>query len=330
MKKNWMNVCLVLIGSAVTLPLAAQIAPITSAAPADAPIAPIASAAAPASASVAQPAAEVPAVGTFKIRKEFAEVICAEIVADKKPVLNDVNPHDVSPYGDKTCWAQIILMLPEKRGLSRFDFVLKASGETYPCLAVALGDTVYSMKDEFWQLPAQRDPQVPVRLLFAVSPNRILGNDGSLLVPLTLERTFAEVASRIGSDTVRFRLVPAAKAFMTAAEAKKFADEKGGSYGMTDAEMMARAAQPAAGTAPAGTAPAGQPAAAQPASPASPATPAPAAKPAAPATPAPAAKPAAPVTPAPIAPVAPAPAAKPAPAPAAKPAPVAAPSFIQF
>ena len=310
MKKNWMNVCLVLIGSAVTLPLAAQITPITSAAPADAPIAPIASAAAPASASVAQPAAEVPAVGTFKIRKEFAEVICAEIVADKKPVLNDVNPHDVSPYGDKTCWAQIILMLPEKRGLSRFDFVLKASGETYPCLAVALGDTVYSMKDEFWQLPAQRDPQVPVRLLFAVSPNRILGNDGSLLVPLTLERTFADVASRIGSDTVRFRLVPAAKAFMTAAEAKKFADEKGGSYGMTDAEMMARAAQP-----PAGTAPAGQPAAAQPASPA---------------TPAPAAKPAAPVTPAPIAPVAPAPAAKPAPAPAAKPAPVAAPSFIQF
>ena len=275
MKKNWMNVCLVLIGSAVTLPLAAQIAPITSAAPADAPIAPIASA------SVAQP--EVPAVGTFKIRKEFAEVICAEIVADKKPVLNDVNPHDVSPYGDKTCWAQIILMLPEKRGLSRFDFVLKASGETYPCLAVALGDTVYSMKDEFWQLPAQRDPQVPVRLLFAVSPNRILGNDGSLLVPLTLERTFADVASRIGSDTVRFRLVPAAKAFMTAAEAKKFADEKGGSYGMTDAEMMARAALPAAGTAPAGTAPAGQPAAAQPASPA---TPAPAAKPAAPATPA--------------------------------------------
>ena len=302
MKKNWMNVCLVLIGSAVTLPLAAQIAPITSAAPADAPIAPIASAAAPASASVAQP--EVPAVGTFKIRKEFAEVICAEIVADKKPVLNDVNPHDVSPYGDKTCWAQIILMLPEKRGLSRFDFVLKASGETYPCLAVALGDTVYSMKDEFWQLPAQRDPQVPVRLLFAVSPNRILGNDGSLLVPLTLERTFADVASRIGSDTVRFRLVPAAKAFMTAAEAKKFADEKGGSYGMTDAEMMARAAQPAA------------------AQPASPATPAPAAKPAAPATPAPAAKPAAPVTPAPIAPV--------APAPAAKPAPGAAPSFIQF
>ncbi|MBO5681494.1 MAG: hypothetical protein J6T08_07260, partial [Lentisphaeria bacterium] len=291
------------------------------------PIAPIASAAAPAYASVAQPAAEVPAVGTFKIRKEFAEVICAEIVADKKPVLNDVNPHDVSPYGDKTCWAQIILMLPEKRGLSRFDFVLKASGETYPCLAVALGDTVYSMKDEFWQLPAQRDPQVPVRLLFAVSPNRILGNDGSLLVPLTLERTFADVASRIGSDTVRFRLVPAAKAFMTAAEAKKFADEKGGSYGMTDAEMMARAAQPAAGTAPAGTAPAGQPAAAQPASPA---TPAPAAKPATPATPAPAAKPAAPVTPAPIAPVAPAPAAKPAPAPAAKPAPVAAPSFIQF
>ena len=330
MKKNWMNVCLVLIGGAVTLPLAAQITPITSAAPADAPIAPIApiaSAAAPASASVAQPAAEVPAVGTFKIRKEFAEVICAEIVADKKPVLNDVNPHDVSPYGDKTCWAQIILMLPEKRGLSRFDFVLKASGETYPCLAVALGDTVYSMKDEFWQLPAQRDPQVPVRLLFAVSPNRILGNDGSLLVPLTLERTFADVASRIGSDTVRFRLVPAAKAFMTAAEAKKFADEKGGSYGMTDAEMMARAAQPAAGTAPAGTAPAGQPAAAQPASPA---TPAPAAKPATPATPAPAAKPAAPVTPAPIAPVAPAPAAKPAPAPAAKPAPVAAPSFIQF
>lgn len=330
MKKNWMNVCLVLIGSAVTLPLAAQIAPITSAAPADAPIAPIASAAAPASASVAQPAAEVPAVGTFKIRKEFAEVICAEIVADKKPVLNDVNPHDVSPYGDKTCWAQIILMLPEKRGLSRFDFVLKASGETYPCLAVALGDTVYSMKDEFWQLPAQRDPQVPVRLLFAVSPNRILGNDGSLLVPLTLERTFADVASRIGSDTVRFRLVPAAKAFMTAAEAKKFADEKGGSYGMTDAEMMARAAQPAAGTAPAGTAPAGQPAAAQPASPASPATPAPAAKPAAPATPAPAAKQVAPVAPAPIAPVAPAPAAKPAPAPAAKSAPVAAPSFIQF
>ena len=322
MKKNWMNVCLVLIGSAVTLPLAAQITPITSAAPADAPIAPIASAAAPASASVAQPAAEVPAVGTFKIRKEFAEVICAEIVADKKPVLNDVNPHDVSPYGDKTCWAQIILMLPEKRGLSRFDFVLKASGETYPCLAVALGDTVYSMKDEFWQLPAQRDPQVPVRLLFAVSPNRILGNDGSLLVPLTLERTFADVASRIGSDTLRFRLVPAAKAFMTAAEAKKFADEKGGSYGMTDAEMMARAAQPAAGTAPAG-----QPVAAQPASPA---TPAPAAKPAAPATPAPAAKPAAPVAPAPIAPVAPAPAAKPAPAPAAKPAPVAAPSFIQF
>ena len=312
MKKNWMNVCLVLIGGAVTLPLAAQIAPITSAAPADAPIAPIASAAAPASASVAQP--EVPAVGTFKIRKEFAEVICAEIVADKKPVLNDVNPHDVSPYGDKTCWAQIILMLPDKRGLSRFDFVLKASGEIYPCLAVALGDTVYSMKDEFWQLPAQRDPQVPVRLLFAVSPNRILGNDGSLLVPLTLERTFADVASRIGSDTVRFRLVPAAKAFMTAAEAKKFADEKGGSYGMTDAEMMARAAQPAAGTAPAG-----QPAAAQPASPA---TPAPAAKPATPATPAPAAKPAAPVTPAPIAPV--------APAPAAKPAPVAAPSFIQF
>ena len=314
MKKNWMNVCLVLIGGAVTLPLAAQITPITSAAPADAPIAPIASAAAPASASVAQPAAEVPAVGTFKIRKEFAEVICAEIVADKKPVLNDVNPHDVSPYGDKTCWAQIILMLPEKRGLSRFDFVLKASGETYPCLAVALGDTVYSMKDEFWQLPAQRDPQVPVRLLFAVSPNRILGNDGSLLVPLTLERTFADVASRIGSDTVRFRLVPAAKAFMTAAEAKKFADEKGGSYGMTDAEMMARAAQPAAGIAPAG-----QPAAAQPASPA---TPAPAAKPAAPATPAPAAKQ--------VAPVAPAPAAKPAPAPAAKPAPVAAPSFIQF
>ena len=312
MKKNWMNVCLVLIGGAVTLPLAAQITPITSAAPADAPIAPIASAAAPASASVAQPAAEVPAVGTFKIRKEFAEVICAEIVADKKPVLNDVNPHDVSPYGDKTCWAQIILMLPEKRGLSRFDFVLKASGETYPCLAVALGDTVYSMKDEFWQLPAQRDPQVPVRLLFAVSPNRILGNDGSLLVPLTLERTFADVASRIGSDTVRFRLVPAAKAFMTAAEAKKFADEKGGSYGMTDAEMMARAAQPAAA----------QPAAAQPASPASPATPAPAAKPAAPATPAPAAKQ--------VAPVAPAPAAKPAPAPAAKPAPVAAPSFIQF
>ncbi|MBE6407819.1 MAG: hypothetical protein E7038_04360 [Lentisphaerae bacterium] len=327
MKKIWMNVCLVLIGSAVTLPLAAQITPITSAAPAAAPIAPIASAAAPASASVAQPAAEVPAVGTFKIRKEFAEVICAEIVADKKPVLNDVNPHDVSPYGDKTCWAQIILMLPEKRGLSRFDFVLKASGETYPCLAVALGDTVYSMKDEFWQLPAQRDPQVPVRLLFAVSPNRILGNDGSLLVPLTLERTFADVASRIGSDTVRFRLVPAAKAFMTAAEAKKFADEKGGSYGMTDAEMMARAAQPAAGTAPAG-----QPAAAQPASPASPATPAPAAKPAAPSTPAPVAKPAAPSTPAPIAPVAPAPAAKPAPAPApaAKPAPVAAPSFIQF
>lgn len=317
MKKNWMNVCLVLIGSAVTLPLAAQIAPITSAAPADAPVAPIASAAAPASVSVAQP--EVSAVGTFKIRKEFAEVICAEIVADKKPVLNDVNPHDVSPYGDKTCWAQIILMLPEKRGLSRFDFVLKASGETYPCLAVALGDTVYSMKDEFWQLPAQRDPQVPVRLLFAVSPNRILGNDGSLLVPLTLERTFADVASRIGSDTVRFRLVPAAKAFMTAAEAKKFADEKGGSYGMTDAEMMARAALPAAGTAPAGTAPAGQPAAAQPASPA---TPAPAAKPAAPATPALVAKPAAPVAPAPIAPV--------APAPAAKPAPVAAPSFIQF
>ena len=319
MKKNWMNVCLVLIGSAVTLPLAAQIAPITSAATADAPIA---SAAAPASASVAQPAAEVPAVGTFKIRKEFAEVICAEIVADKKPVLNDVNPHDVSPYGDKTCWAQIILMLPEKRGLSRFDFVLKASGETYPCLAVALGDTVYSMKDEFWQLPAQRDPQVPVRLLFAVSPNRILGNDGSLLVPLTLERTFADVASRIGSDTVRFRLVPAAKAFMTTAEAKKFADEKGGSYGMTDAEMMARAAQPAAGTAPAG-----QPAAAQPASPA---TPAPAAKPAAPATPAPAAKQVAPVAPAPAAKPAPAPAAKPAPAPAAKPAPVAAPSFIQF
>ena len=311
MKKNWMNVCLVLIGGAVTLPLAAQITPITSAAPADAPIAPIASAAAPASASVTQPAAEVPAVGTFKIRKEFAEVICAEIVADKKPVLNDVNPHDVSPYGDKTCWAQIILMLPEKRGLSRFDFVLKARGETYPCLAVALGDTVYSMKDEFWQLPAQRDPQVPVRLLFAVSPNRILGNDGSLLVPLTLERTFADVASRIGSDTLRFRLVPAAKAFMTAAEAKKFADEKGGSYGMTDAEMMARAAQPAAGTAPAGQ---------------------PAAQPASPATPAPAAKPAAPVTPAPIAPVAPAPAAKPAPAPApaAKPAPVAAPSFIQF
>ena len=31
MKKNWMNVCLVLIGSAVTLPLAAQITPITSA-----------------------------------------------------------------------------------------------------------------------------------------------------------------------------------------------------------------------------------------------------------------------------------------------------------
>ena len=314
MKIFWMKMCLAAFASVAALTLAAQITPITSAAPV-APVTPVTPVAGGETAAAAPAAAETPVVGKYKIRREFAEVICAEISADKKPALNDVNPHDVSPFGDKTCWAQIILMLPEKRGLSRFEFVLKSAGETYPCLAVAIGDTVYSMKDEFWQLPEQRDPLIPVRLLFAVSANRILGNDGSLLVPLTLERTFADVASKIGSDTLRFRLLPVNRDFTSAADAKKFADEKGGSYGMTFAEMT-RVAQSAPAAQPAGTAPAAKPAAAP--------APAPAAKPAAaPApAPAPAAKPVA--APAPVAPV------TPAPAPAPKPAPAAAPSFIQF
>lgn len=321
MKNFWMKMCCTALAGTVALTLAAQITPITSAAP-SAPVAPVIPVAGgqPAAAASAAPV-ETPVVGKYKIRREFAEVICAEISANKKPVLNDVNPHDVSPFGDKTCWAQIILLLPEKRGLSRFEFVLKSAGETYPCLAVALGDTVYSMKDEFWQLPEQRDPLIPVRLLFAVSANRILGNDGSLLVPLTLERTFTDVASKIGSDTLRFRLLPVNRDFTTAAEAKKFADEKGGSYGMTFAEMT-RVAQSAPAAQPAGTAPAKAAAA-----------PAPAAKPAAAPAPAPVAKPVAKpaAAPAPVAPVASAPAPAPAPKPAPKPAPVAAPaSFIQF
>lgn len=317
MKIFWMKMCCTALTGIVALTLAAQITPITSAAPA-APVTPVTGGQPVAAAPAA--AVEAPVVGKYKIRREFAEVICAEISADKKPALNDVNPHDVSPFGDKTCWAQIILMLPEKRGLSRFEFVLKSAGETYPCLAVAIGDTVYSMKDEFWQLPEQRDPLIPVRLLFAVSANRILGNDGSLLVPLTLERTFADVASKIGSDTLRFRLLPVNRDFTSAADAKKFADEKGGSYGMTFAEMT-RAAQSAPAAQPAGTAPAktNDAAPAQTAKPATAPAPAPA--------PAPAAKTAA--APAPVAPVTPAPA--PAPAPAPKPAPAAAPaSFIQF
>ena len=284
MKIFWMKMCLAAFASVAALTLAAQITPITSAAPA-APVTPVTGGQPVAAAPAA--AVEAPVVGKYKIRREFAEVICAEISADKKPALNDVNPHDVSPFGDKTCWAQIIRMLPEKRGLSRFEFVLKSAGETYPCLAVAIGDTVYSMKDEFWQLPEQRDPLIPVRLLFAVSANRILGNDGSLLVPLTLERTFADVASKIGSDTLRFRLLPVNRDFTSAADAKKFADEKGGSYGMTFAEMT-RAAQAAPAAQPAGTAPAktNDAAPAQTAKPAAAPAPAPAAKPAAEAKPA--------------------------------------------
>lgn len=260
MKETWKKLCAALIVGSMALPLSGQtgeIMPITSM-------------------DQGPAATEVTATGKCEIRRGFAEVICAEITADQKPAVEEEASHDASPYKEKTCWAQIILVLPEGRGLSRFDFALKANGEVYPCMAVAFGDTPYSMAKESWILAKERDAKIPVRLLFAVSNAQIQGNDGSKLVSLTLERVLPGVTSKIGADVLQFRLMPAEKPLTTAEEAKKYADEKGGSYGMTYAHMTT-GKQSAAPAAPATPAPAAQQAA-------TPATPAPAAKPAAPAS----------------------------------------------
>ena len=247
MKNLLLKMCFVLVSGAVTLPLSGQLVPL-SVDPAPA---------APAAQEQAAPVVtDIAEEGKIKIRKVFAEVICAEISGSKKPQVTHEDIYDKTPFGDKTCWAQIILMLPEKRGLSRFDFVLKSGSETYPCLAVAIGDTPYSMKEDAWILPEQRDVNVPVRLLFAVSDAMIAGNNGNTLVKLSLVRALNEDKTRIGADMLRFRLMPPDKDLTTAVEAKKFADEKGGSYGMTY-EKMTKHAQEAAATA---TAPAAGPA----------------------------------------------------------------------
>ena len=242
MRRNLLKMCLLLIGGTVVLPLAGQTP--QAAAPQNAPLPVVKN-------------TDIQVTGKYKIRHGYAEVICAEISGSKNPLANNEDRFDKSPFEEgKTCWAQIILMLPEKRGLSRFDFVLKSGSETYPCLAVAIGDTPYSMKEDAWILPEQRDVNVPVRLLFAVSDAMIAGNNGNTLVKLSLVRALNEDKTRIGADMLRFRLMPPDKDLTTAVEAKKFADEKGGSYGMTY-EKMTKHAQEAAATA---TAPAAGPA----------------------------------------------------------------------
>lgn len=214
---------------------------------------------------------DIEVTGKYKIRKEFAEIICAEITGSYKPELqNEKEQVDGSPYKDNTCWAQIILMLPEKRGLSRFDFELKYGNQVYPCMAVAVGDAPFSMSEDAWVLPEDRDAKEPVRMLFAVSKDRITGNNGSTLVKLNLELKYSEFTKKIGADVIRFRLVSEGKQLTTAADAKKFAEEKGGSYGMTEADLnppkkeekpeAAAAAQTAPASAPA-SAPAAAPAA---------------------------------------------------------------------
>lgn len=258
MKKFLLKMCFVLVSGAVTLPLAGQLVPLSADPVPVAPATPAVSST-PATPEQAAPVVtDVPIKGKYKIRKVFAEVISAEISGSKKPQVTHEDIYDKTPFGDKTCWAQIILMLPEKRGLSRFDFVLKSGSETYPCLAVAIGDTPYSMKEDSWILPEQRDVNVPVRLLFAVSEKQIAGKDVKSPVKLNLERVLSGVQSKIGADVLNFRLMPSDKEFSTAAEAQKFAVERGGSYGMTYEEMIkppqpepAPAPAPAAGTTPA-------------------------------------------------------------------------------
>ncbi len=253
MKKFLLKMCFVLVSGAVTLPLAGQLVPLSAdPVPADSAVS-----ATPAAQGQTAPVVTDGAVkGKFKIRKEFAEVICAEISGSGKTMVSDEGKFDKSPFGDKTCWAQIILILPEKRGLSRFDFVLKSGTEVYPCLAVTVGDNPFSMKEEFWSLPEDRDPAIPVRLLFAVSEKQISGKDVKSPVKLNLERALSGLETKIGADVLSFRLMPPDKDFTTAAEADKFAREKGGSYGMTYEEMTKRsqpepAPAPAAGTTPA-------------------------------------------------------------------------------
>ena len=157
----------------------------------------------------------------YRIRREFAEVICAEISAKEKPEIINQNPLDDSPFKDKTCWAQIIATLPAGRSLSRFDFSLKYGTELYPCIAVAVGDSFYSMKKENWTLPKDRDVKEPVRMLFALHAGVAMGKDGKSLIPLKIVRNFTDTKTVIPEDEIPFRLMPGGKEMTSVGEAKK-------------------------------------------------------------------------------------------------------------
>lgn len=202
-----------------------------------------------ATADAASPAPVAGPDGIYKIRRGYAEVICAEISLKKRPEMLDPNPLDYSPFDNKTSWAQIIMMLPAGRGLSRFDFVLMYGAERCPCMAVVSGDLPYSMKKDAWELPKDRDAAVPVRLLFAI-PSVGANNE---LLEMKLVRAFSEPKSSLPDDVIVFRVMPDDVPLTTAESAQKYAKEKGGSCGMTYKQLTAPppAAAPAAPAAPA-------------------------------------------------------------------------------
>ncbi len=116
-----------------------------------------------------------PDAKTFSVRRGFAEVISAEI-SKQKPVFADENRQDISPFGENSAWAQLILELPAGRGFSRFDFTLEWNGQTCPCMAVAPEDTPYSMMRENWSIAKLQQPG-KIRAVFAMPADAVTGSN---------------------------------------------------------------------------------------------------------------------------------------------------------
>ncbi len=158
-----------------------------------------------------------PDAKTFSVRRGFAEIISAEI-SKQKPVFADENRQDISPFGENSDWAQLILELPAGRGLSRFDFALEWNGQTCPCMAVAAEDTPYSMMKETWSIAKLQQPG-KIRAVFAMPADAMTGGN---VGPVLLVRKIGG-KSALPPDQVYLR---PAETFTTAAAAAEALKEK--------------------------------------------------------------------------------------------------------
>lgn len=84
------------------------------------------------------------ATATFR-----AGTIYSAEISSVKPDFEEESPYDI-PAISNPAWVEVIVKLDNGRSISRFDYVLKGTNGSYPCFAVAEGNSPYSVNQDKW------------------------------------------------------------------------------------------------------------------------------------------------------------------------------------